>query len=96
MNYDLHPPLCRASDPLTSFEAADSARRFKESDKTLIIKTLSYHGPCGVDRIGALCGRPGHAIGKRMKELRELGQVEKTGRDVKSDSGNDQAEWRIV
>jgi len=92
----MNAPLCRASDPITSFMAADRVQRFKESDKALIIKTLSYHGPCGVDRIGALCGRPGHAIGKRMKELREEGKVELTGRWVDSDSGNVEREWRIV
>ena len=93
---DMSLPLCRASDPLNSFKSADAAKRFKESDKSLIMRTLACHGPSGVDRIGALCGRPGHAIGKRMKELFELGLIKPTGLEVKSDSGNDQAEWRIV
>lgn len=96
MNFDLNPPLCRASDPLTSFKAADAAKQFKQSQKRLIVATLEQHGPNGVDAIGRLCGMSGHAVGKRTPELELEGKIKLTGRDVKSDSGNDQREWMVA
>lgn len=96
MNYDLQMPLCRASDPLTSFKAADAAKQFKQSQKRRIVAALEQHGPNGVDAIGRLCGMSGHAVGKRTPELEAEGKIKQTGRDVLSDSGHDQREWQVM
>ena len=94
MNYALNTPLCRASDPLTSFESADSAKQFIRTHENLILRTLSYHGPKGVDAISALSGLELHAVSRRMKRLEATGRAALTGRIVKSDSGRSQREWR--
>jgi len=93
MNYALDIPLCRASDPIESYQAADAARLTKESHKRLIIAILEQHGPQGVDGIAAFCRLTGHDVGKRVVELMEEGKIALTGRKVKSDRGVNQREW---
>jgi len=89
-------PLCRSSDPIESFQAADRVHEFKGADHKAIVYALKTFGPRGADQIGAIVDRPGHAVGKRLKELHTLGQIELTGRSVKSDSGRMQREWKVA
>lgn len=89
-------PLARGNDPLTSFQAADSAKAFIRTHEKEIVFVLSHVGPMGVDRIGQMLFLTGHAVGKRMTALHKRGEVALTGRTVKSDSGRDQREWRAV
>lgn len=93
MCFDLSPPLSRATDPLESFQAADRVKEFKLRDQTAILSVLKTFGPGGADFIGSHCGRPGHAIGKRLKEMADSDQIVLTGRVVKSASGRAQREW---
>ena len=86
-------PLCRASDPITSFESADSAKEFISSHETRILIHLNRQGAMGVDAIGFYAGIEPHAVGKRMTALHKRGEVALTGRTVKSDSGRNQREW---
>ena len=81
MNFDLNPPLCRATDPIESFQAADLIK----THERLIVSVLEQYGPAGVDGIAWRCKLSAHAIGKR---------IALTGRSVKSDSGRSQREWR--
>lgn len=96
MNYALQQPLCRASDPITSFEAADRVKEFRAADQYAILAALHNFGPGGADSIGALINRPGHAVGKRLKELHDAGRIALTGQSVRSDSGRRQREWRAM
>ena len=96
MNYDLQPPLCRASDPITSFEAADSARHFRHTHESLIVDMLALFGPMGVDDIAMFCSLEPHAVGKRIKKLADDGRIAFTGEYVTSRSGHRQRQWRIV
>jgi len=89
-------PLARGNDPLTSFQAADSAKDFIRSHEAKIVETLSANGAMGVDVIAWHTGLEPHAVGKRMKALHDRGEVELTGFMVKSDSGRDQREWQAV
>lgn len=89
-------PLCRASDPIESFQAADQAADLIKTHERLIVSILEQYGPAGVDAIAGRCKLPGHAIGKRMKQLHDDGRVALTGRSVKSDGGRAQREWRAV
>ena len=93
---DLSLPLCRASDPITSFEAADSAWVFRASHEVRIANILSFCGPAGVDSIAANCGLEPHAVGKRIKKLADDGRIVWTGEYVTSRSGHRQREWKIV
>ena len=86
-------PLARGNDPITSFQAADSAKAFIRSHEAKIIETLSANGAMGVDVIALHTGLKPHAVGKRMKALHDRGEVELTGFMVKGDSGRDQREW---
>jgi hypothetical protein len=89
-------PLARGNDPLTSFQAADSAKAFIRTHEELIVTTLSRYGAMGVDFIASFSNLEPHAVGKRMTALHKRGEVELTGKLVKSDSGRNQREWRAV
>ena len=96
MNFDLNLPLCRASDPLTSFQAADAAKELIKDHERLIVSVLAEHGPLGVDGIAAHCKLTGHAVGRRMKALLDSERVKLTGRVVKSASGRNEREWMVA
>jgi hypothetical protein len=89
-------PLARGNDPLTSFQAADSAKAFIRTHERRIINALLGSGPLGVDAIACYSDLDAHAVGKRMTALHKRGEVALTGRTVKSDSGRNQREWRAV
>jgi len=86
-------PLARGNDPLTSFQAADSAIDFIPTHEKLIVSTLAHYGALGVDKIALFSGLNSHAVGKRMTALHKRGDVALTGRTVKSYSGRNQREW---
>jgi len=96
MNYAISPPLCRASDPLVSFQAADSIQDIKRTHEKLILRALIYYGPMGVDGIAAHCDLLPHAVGKRMRELEANAYIQLTGKLVKSDSGRIQRQWEAM
>ena len=93
---DLSLPLCRASDPITSFEAADSARLFRKTHESLILAWLDWHGPMGVDNLAYHCCLEPHAVGKRIAKLERDGRIAFTGEYVTSRSGHRQRQWRIA
>lgn len=93
---DISLPLCRASDPITSFEAADSAREFRHTHESDIIEALFNCGPLGVDEIAYESRLESHAVGKRIAKLARDGRIVWTGEYVTSRSGHRQREWRIV
>jgi predicted transcriptional regulator len=92
----INQPLARSNDPVTSFEAAESARAFIPTHENIILEVLGHAGPSGVDKIAGYAGLEPHAVGKRMKKLEGLGLACLTGKDVDSDSGRKQREWRIA
>jgi len=95
MNFDLNQPICRASDPIESYQAADAAKTLILSHERKILLVLGVRGPMGVDGIAARCNLPGHAVGKRMKALLDNDLVKLTGRVVKSASGRNECEWVV-
>lgn len=92
----MNTPLARSSDPVTSFEAADSASAFIASHETRILIHLQRQGAMGVDAIGFFTGLEPHAVGKRMDKLFSDGLVKLTGKTVKSNSGRNQRQWVAV
>ena len=86
-------PLSRSSDPITSFQAADGAKAFIRTHEKKIIETLTRFGASGVDKIAFYSEIEPHAVGKRMRALHIRGDIELTGRTVKSESGRNQREW---
>ncbi len=94
LSFDL--PLCRASDPITSYQSADKAKAFKATQGDLIVSVLLRHGNLGKDGIAARCRLSGVAVARRIKELRECGRVVATGEKVLSTMGNPETEWGAV
>ena len=93
---DLSLPLCRASDPITSFEAAESAQEFQHTHEELIMNSLTFIGRMCVDDIALMCDLQPHAVGKRIAKLEREGRIVWTGKYVKSNSSHRQREWRVA
>ncbi len=88
-------PAARKSDPVTSHQAARSARSFAGEHHTAILEALA-HGPAGASGIAARCGLLAHQVNKRITELAKAGRIVETGRVVQSASGRGEREWRVA
>lgn len=91
---DLVFPRVRATDPITSFEAADQAKDLASKHHKMIVDCLK-DGALGKDGIAQKLGLDGNQIARRLPELERLGFIELTGRTVKSKSGRSEREWCI-
>ena len=89
-------PRVRKSDPLTSFEAADSAKELAKKHGSLIFACLVQHGPLGKDGISHLIGLDSNQVARRLPEMARLGMVELTGHTIKSKSGRAEREWQFT
>ena len=90
-------PRARASDPVTSHQAAASAKDLAKEHHALILRMLRC-GPGGADAIAArTCGKlSGHQVNKRLGEMQRAGIIRLTGETVQSNSGRAQRVWRIA
>jgi predicted ArsR family transcriptional regulator len=88
--------LARHSDPLTSHEAAESANELQARHHRIILAALEQHGNAGKDRIAALTSLNGVQVCRRLTELERAGEIEPTGKTVKSTAGRNEREWRRV
>jgi predicted Rossmann fold nucleotide-binding protein DprA/Smf involved in DNA uptake len=91
----IRPPKSRKSDPVTSYIAAQVAKKRQTPDAYLILGALKQ-GPATVDRLAKIIGRPAHALGKRLPELHEAGAIRLTGKTLPGDSGTAQREWALA
>jgi predicted transcriptional regulator len=89
-------PRVRSSDPLTSFQAADSAKELANKHGSLIVACLVQHGPLGKDGIATHTGLDGNQVARRLKELETLGLIGLTGKTVASKSKRQEREWRVT
>jgi predicted transcriptional regulator len=85
----------RASDPITSYEAADSAKDLASKHFGIIVDCLKAHGALGKDGIARHSGLDPNQVARRLNELSNMGFIELTGRTVKSKSGRNEREWKI-
>jgi len=83
----------RASDPITSYEAAESAKDLASKHFSMIVDTLKAHGALGKDGIAKHSGLEPNQVARRLNELSNMGLIELTGRTVKSKSGRKEREW---
>jgi transcription initiation factor IIE alpha subunit len=90
----LHPRV-RNTDPLTSWQAAGSAKDLASRHGCLIVDCLEKYGAMGKDGIAAQTGLDSNQVSRRLKELEEDGEISLTGQVVKSKSGRMEREWRI-
>lgn len=89
-------PNARATDPMTSHEAAESATDLAERHKKMILEALRKHGPMGKDSIATRTGLDGVQVARRMKELETADLAEPTGKRVPSATGRSEREWRAL
>lgn len=80
----------RRTDPATSHQAAERARRFVTGHARAVLVALDA-GPAGQTEIGRRCGLLPHQVNKRLADLAKAGLVEVTGRRVEAGS---EREWR--
>ena len=92
---DLKVPRVRATDPITSFEAADQVADLVSKHHKAIVQALK-NGNMGKDGIAAAAGLDSNQVARRLPELAKMGFIELTGRTTKSKSGRSEREWRFV
>jgi len=85
----------RNSDPITSYEAADSAKDLASKHFSMIVDTLKSHGALGKDGIARHSGLDSNQVSRRLSELSKMDLIELTGSTVKSKSGRNEREWKV-
>ena len=86
-------PRVRASDPVTSFEAAESIKPVAAEHHRIILMCLIEYGALGKDGISARTKLDGNQVARRLNEMQKIGLIHLTGKTVKSDSGRNEREW---
>jgi predicted transcriptional regulator len=92
---DLKFPRVRATDPITSFEAADQVKDLASKHHKAILEALKQ-GNMGKDGIALETGLDGNQVARRLPELAKMGFIELTGNKTQSKSGRSEREWKIV
>lgn len=90
--FDIHP-RARKTNPSTSKEAAARVDEFAGQHYAKILQALET--PLGKDGIARRTGLDKSQVSRRLAELQRLGKIELTGKEVKSDSGRKEREWKI-
>jgi predicted ArsR family transcriptional regulator len=85
----------RATDAITSFQAADSIKDVAKMHQEVIVACLQRFGPLGKDGIAEHTGLESNQVARRMNELQKLDLIELTGNQVQSKSGRAEREWRF-
>lgn len=86
----------RASDPVTSFQAAREARAFASSQCDTIVDALRRYGPQSKDQLAARLRLESHAIGKRLPDLQKRGLAAPTGEVRRSASNRLERVWKAL
>jgi predicted ArsR family transcriptional regulator len=85
----------RTTDAITSFKAADSIKDVAKMHQEVIVACLQRFGPLGKDGIAKQTGLESNQVARRMNELEKLDLIELTGKQVTSNSGRQEREWRF-
>lgn len=85
----------RATDAITSFQAADSIKDVAKMHQEVIVACLQRFGALGKDGIATHTGLQSNQVARRLSELEKMGLIELTGQTVKSNSGRQEREWRF-
>jgi predicted transcriptional regulator len=88
-------PRVRTTDPLTSFEAAESIKPVVNKHYEIILECLKTYGALGKDGISSLTKLESNQVARRLNEMQKIGLIHLTGRTVKSNSGRNEREWEI-
>jgi len=85
----------RATDAITSFQAAESIKDVAKMHQQVIVAALQRFGPMGKDSIANQTGLQSNQVARRMNELQKLDLIELSGKQVTSNSGRSEREWRF-
>jgi predicted ArsR family transcriptional regulator len=85
----------RTKDAITSFKAADSIKDVAQMHHDVIVACLQRFGPLGKDGISNYTGLQSNQVARRMNELEKMDLIELTGKQVTSNSGRGEREWRF-
>ena len=90
-------PVARATDPITSHQAALFAEPKAETHRVIALRVLKAH-PAGLTdfELADLTGIPQTSIGVRRKELVEMELVEATDQRRPTPSGAKAIVWRAL
>jgi hypothetical protein len=86
----------RNTDPMTSWQAAGSAKDLAKVHAAVILKTLQEQGPLGKDGIAFFAVMDGNQVARRLPEMKREGLVELTGKTVKSMAKRIEREWYAI
>jgi predicted transcriptional regulator len=89
-------PRVRATDPVTSFEAADFIKDLVSQHHQIILYCLIKHGPLGKDGISKHTELDGNQVARRLNEMKVIGLITLTGKTVTSNSGRKEREWQAI
>ena len=93
---DLSLPLCRASDPITSFEAAYRVKEFQADHCTRILAALKRMGQAGAEQIAAMTGLQAYQIRKRLSDLQKRDLVQPYPATRKTSTGRHERLWGVI
>ena len=88
-------PRVRKTDPVTSFQAADSIKPVAPKHYSVILDCLQTYGALGKDGTASLTNLDSNQVARRLNEMNKLGLIKLTGKTVKSDSGRQEREWTV-
>ena len=88
-------PRVRTTDPLTSFEAAESIKPVANKHYEIILECLQTYGALGKDGISSLTKLESNQVARRLNEMQKIGLIHLTGKTVKSNSGRNEREWSV-
>ena len=77
-------PRVRKTDPVTSFQAADSIKPVAPKHYSVIVDCLQANGPLGKDGIASLTNLESNQVARRLNEMQKIGLIHLTGKTVKS------------
>lgn len=91
------PPLARATDPETSHQAADDAKRNVRMTRAQVLLAHASH-PGGLTdyELADIVGLQQNSAGKRRGDLRDAGLIEATNIRAPGPSGSSCIVWRIT
>ena len=88
-------PRVRKTDPVTSFQAADSIKPVAPKHYSVIVDCLQAYGPLGKDGISAMTNLDSNQVARRLNEMQKIGLIKLTGKTVRSNSGREEREWTV-
>jgi len=89
-------PRARNTDPITSWQAAGSAKELAKHHSQIILQCLKDYGPLGKDGISRFTNLESHQIGKRLPEMEREGLIGLTGNKVLSKTNRNEREWYAI